>query len=293
VKIRAQFFAPFHARSNLSIGVERAAILVGYPMSVSSYLAGLPWENRMYRKLIFASIFVAFLALMAAPVFADTTADPHISICQVCPAGTDPNLITNTSSFQIGWDGNHASVGPMLIIVGTYNNGAAPTVTFGANSYTPGTNGGTAPPLFGWTGVQDVSFSVANGTNSAYAALGIAPEGGGSSEQFLAWTGGQTANGITAATSFGLYVYEIPNVTLPANNTFISMDLEGATTGSYVLAYACEGTENPCSSGDLGSVPFTTAGLVDTVTAPEPSSLMLLGTGLIGLLGLARRRFAS
>jgi hypothetical protein len=251
------------------------------------------------RLTIFAFVAGAVLVglLTAGPptAMAQMTIDPHISICQSCPSGTDPNLITDTSSFQIGWDGNHTSLGPILIIVGTYNDAAAPTVTFGSNSYTPGTNGGTATPLYGWNGAQNVSFTAANGSNDAYSVLGISPNDGGSSEQFGNWTGGETANGITAATSFGLYVYEIPDVTLPASNTFISMDLEGATNGSYVLAYACEGSKdkppvvaNPCPSGNEGAVPFTTAGLVDQ-KAPEASAVTLTSLVLLAFGALVFR----
>jgi hypothetical protein len=244
----------------------------------------------MHGKRVFASIFVVFLALMAAPVFADGVPDFNLFICQSCTtAPSAPTLLTDLSSFNVGDAGNHATQGPLLIIVGTYNGAPAPTLSFGSSLFTPG---GT--PVYGWNGSSTpVLF---NGSSpDAYTALGIAPPGGGSSETFSNWNSspeGLAGNGITPATSFDLFVYEITGAILPAMGV-INLDMEGGTTGSFVIGYSCEVTTNPCPDGSEGATPFTTAGIVDTVTAPEPSSLMLLGTGLFGLMGFARRRFVS
>jgi hypothetical protein len=174
-----------------------------------------------------------------------------------------------------------------LIIIGTYNGAAAPTLSYGPSDTL--TTGPTGTGNYGWDGTQGVSFTSANGSNSAYAALGITPQSGGSSQQFGNWNGGETKNGIAAATSFTLFVYTI-NEQLPAAPGNITLDLSGSNLkGDYVIAYGCQsGDVNPtaCPSNDVGFTPFTNAGLV----VPEPTTMLLFGTGLVALGAKLRRR---
>lgn len=239
--------------------------------------------RHMFRLTMAALLFLGLLSISASA--------SQLYTCQSCtnPVGGDPFLITNPSSFDVGSAGNHATVGPLLIIVGTYDGAPAPTLHYGTHSYTPG---GAA--VYGWNGsATAVPFDATEGSESAYAELGIEPEGGGSSEQFFPnWVNGDTANGITAATTFNLYVYEIP-VALPASPGNITLSLTGATAGSYVIGYACEAAGTPCPNGKEDSTPFTNAGLIGRSLpppVPEPSSLVLFGSGLIGMGTLVRRK---
>jgi hypothetical protein len=66
------------------------------------------------------------------------------------------------------------------------------------------------------------------------------------------------------------------------NVTTLSLLLDGSNIdieGFHIIGPAC-GTEQTC---------FTTG----TSVVPEPGTLGLLGTGLIGIAGLVRRRFVS
>src|SRR5579862_4043879 len=90
------------------------------------------------RKSLLAGIVAAVAlvpALAAGPADAQTI-DPQIFVQQsgTSPAGGDPNLITDSSAFNIGVAGNFTLQNPLLVIVGEYNGvGGTPTISFGGS----------------------------------------------------------------------------------------------------------------------------------------------------------------
>jgi hypothetical protein len=249
----------------------------------------------MYRVAMLCTFAVCVSLVCAHQTMAQT--DPQIFTCQSCTKspGGEPNPILNTSGFNVGWDGSQTSAGPLLIIIGVYSSTGG-TVTAPTLSYGPGdtlTTGPGGSAIYGWNGAQGVSFSAANGTTNAYSVLGISPQDGGSSEQFGNWIAHEP--GAPATGTYTLYVYEI-NEQLPSgtSNMPITLDLSGGTQfGDYVISYGCEpsstgSAQNPCPSGDEGATPFTNAGLVGVT--PEPTTMLLFGTGLVTFGGMLRRR---
>ena len=69
----------------------------------------------------------------------------------------------------------------------------------------------------------------------AYVQLGLTEPGSGSdSESFGNWSGGDTANGFAAPTSFSLFAFAL-NTSLTSGSP-ITIDERGAANGSYIIA---------------------------------------------------------
>jgi PEP-CTERM motif len=190
----------------------------------------------MYRKLIFASIFVAVLALASAPVHADTT----------CSGGVCYTFTTGEADGGGVFDVNLAITTAGASISGTLSSFSV--------QFTGATNVALESSPAGWSvlgqGPNTPSGCNINGSANLWCSAGPAisvPDG-------------------TIDFTF--------DVTMPAGTPLPTETHIQAFQGQGVLAI----------SNDVGISP---------PSVPEPSSLMLLGTGLFGLAGFARRRFAS
>ena len=111
--------------------------------------------------------------------------------------------------------------------------------------------------------------------------LGLSPAN--SSESFTNFT----LNADQDVTNFDIWQFLLANVNLTQDDP-VTLDFSnGVPSGTYVFAYGFG------SDDQLYVTPFTETGLQDHHEVPEPSSLLLLGSGLLGLAFWGRKRFAN
>ena len=131
------------------------------------------------------------------------------------------------------------------------------------------------------------------GGSLAYEATVSAPLSNGAAV-FLNGDSFDVTAPITLADSdfFSVFPLSLAPGTTFTGDLFVLTAAGGTLPNTYLGAFTLLGGANKGADNELGTVDFNVVVTNGSLSAtPEPSSIALLGTGLLGLVGAARRRF--
>jgi hypothetical protein len=96
-----------------------------------------------------------------------------------------------------------------------------------------------------------------------------------------------TVSGLSVSLNPGTYYLELFNATTSIGNPVYWDENDGPSTAYENEIGLLNGSSNPAG----GSQAFTIYGSTPTSATPEPGTMLMFGTGILGLAGAVRRRF--
>lgn len=276
----------------------------------------------MKKTLLVLTVMVLSILFVGVPAWAAFTVDPStlfIGTGAGTPNATgnlqnDPTFVgtTNFSIYQNS-GGAIALNNPLVLLLAVPNTGTLTGSISSATLYNPysvyptGTSLTTAAgvnPSLGYGSLTNTSgaFQTNMTSGDLYTAVGL----GGVANNSFNWsnlTGATLPNGSPnpdfGVTSFSIYAFSISsNTTNLADKGLVDIiwSSGGLPTGTFIAAFgaAPANGNGPHHLLTPYSTPFTQSGLTSPPPkVPEPSSLLLLGSGLLGFAFWGRKRFTK
>jgi len=205
-------------------------------------------------KLRIASLTILCLALAAVPAFADYDNGPI-------------NGTTDAWTINFGY-----------IVSDTFTSNGSPVTGFSAGVWEfPGDT------------VTALDWSITSGENSGTVFGSGTASGGNISDKFI------------SSNQYGYNIDDIKvtglNVNLSAGTYWLNLQNASVASGDPVYwdensGKGCGGSGCPSQASEsaLGTIPSEAFTVAMGGTVPEPSSIMLFGSGILGLAGVLRRK---
>lgn len=247
---------------------------------------------KLIKTALAGSLLLLILGMASAPAQASGVIDPSDLF-----TGNGTTCLNSTScpyiygKEVIGLNGGTADL---------FLNGSGQSIPSGAPLFMiigiPNPPGGSAPNINMVGGAAANISPIPEGlmkSGDVYTFLGLA---GDNSNSFTNWTGADcSVLSICSVKSFSIDEYVLSAYAPLNGGGSLTVDFSGLglPTGTFVVGWGCKDTSGCTKNGVAYSTPFTQAGLATGGPSPEPGSLLLLGTGLLGLGGLVRRKYVA